>query len=385
MTESRYLDFVRLLVAVTAAALAAALTPGVALATFPGGDGVVAYAHEGRIWAVEPYTSNQLQLTSGPGDSAPSFSPSGGRLAFQRSTDGSTTVYLANADGTGAIPLVSGGEPAFSPSGRQVVFVRANGIFITSSTPGGPTRQLTDVPGDHHPEWSATGSIVFQRTQVSHRVVTCIKYGGNDEATARSLERGERYCRSSTARRERATLRKSDLEIITPPRLRAHQILSYRAQLSTKHASSETVEMYPDWSPDSGSIAAAFCPLQPLNGPPLVLEAVPRIVFHEGCSPAVWAPSGRRLAESNGVLSSAPLVTAPPPGMAFTSCPEVVEGQISWQPLVSGTLRVPTTKCEEHAVPVQERSAVSPGEVVSGGHLCTYFPRRHRTICTTTQ
>jgi WD40-like Beta Propeller Repeat len=389
MAVSRDLDFARLLVTFTSLVLAAAVSPGAALATFPGSDGVIAYSHEGRIWAVEPYTSNQLQLTSGPGDSAPSFSPSGTRLAFQRATAEAATVYLANADGSDPIPLVGGSEPAFSPNGRQIVFVRADGLFLTSLTPGGPVRQLTNVPGDHHPEWGANGSIVFQRTEISHRVVTCIRNPTSDRAVALLLERGERYCKRLTAIHEYATLLRSDLEIITPPSLRVRQILSYQAELSTKRqineASSETVEMYPDWAPDVKEIAAALCPLEPLERPAPVLATVPPVVFHERCTPAVWSPSGQQLVEPSDRSSSAPLVAPPRPGMAFTSCPDAVEGLIAWQPLVNGTPRVPTVRCEEHASLPVSYHEVSPGEVVSGGHLCTYFPRRHRTICTTTR
>jgi WD40-like Beta Propeller Repeat len=389
MVASRQLDFIRLLAVTTAAVLAIALPPAAALATFPGGDGVIAYSHEGSIWAVEPYTSNQLQLTSGPGDSAPSFSRSGSLLAFQRATGRSATVYLANVDGSGAVPVVSGSEPAFSPNGRQIVFVRADGLFLTSLTPGGPVRQLTDVPGDHHPDWGANGSIVFQRTEISHRVVTCIRNPTSDRAVALLLEHGERYCKELTAIHEYATLRRSDLETITPPSVRVRQILSYQAELSTKRQisepSSETVEMYPNWAPDVKAIAAALCPLEPLERPAPVLATVPPIVFHERCAPAVWSPSGEELVEASDGSSSAPLVAPPRPEMAFTSCPDTVEGLMAWQPLVNGTPRVPTARCEEHASLRMSHHEVSPGEVVSGGHLCTYLPRRRRTICTTTR
>jgi WD40-like Beta Propeller Repeat len=385
MAKLRLLDFVRLLGIPAIAALAGALAHTAALASFPGGDGVIAYSHEGRIWAVEPHTSNQLQLTSGPGDSAPSFSPSGDLLAFQRLADGSATVYLARADGSDARPLVVGSEPDFSPNGREIVLVRQDGLFMTDLTPGGPVRQLTDHPGDHHPRWGANGSIVFQRTDVWHRVVTCIRNGNSDSATELLLEHGARYCKNGNARREDLLLRRSDLDIITPPSLRIRQIVTYRAQLSTRRPSSETVEMYPDWSPDGRAVAAALCYLDSFGGPGPVLDTVPSIVFRESCSPAVWAPAGRQLVGPPEGPSPVLLVAGPLPGMKFTACPEVVEGLLAWQPLVDGTLRVPTVKCEERPTPLEPRTETSPGEVISGGHLCTYFPRRHRTICTTTR
>jgi hypothetical protein len=382
------LGFVWLVRILAVTAIAVGLAPAAALATFPGGNGVIAYSHEGAIWAVEPHTRNQLEITSGPGDSEPSFSPSGNLLAFQRFAAGTFTVYLANADGSDARPLVKGSQPAFSPNGQQIVFVRAGGLFLTGLAPGGPVRQITDHPGDHWPQWGANGSIVFQRTDIWHQIVTCIINGGSNNITEMLLERGARYCKNNHVTHEDMILRRSDLDISTPPSWHVRQILTYQAQLSTQHPSSETAQMYPNWSPNSEAISAALCLLDSLGGPGPVLRSAPSIIFHESCSPAVWAPAGRRPIVPNELNNAASLeLVAPPrPGRAFTQCPYTIEGVFAWQPLVEGTMRVPTVQCEErpNSPGEAQSAAVSPGEVVSGGHLCTYLPRRHRKICTKT-
>ena len=370
------------------AAIATGLAPAAALATFPGANGVIAYSHEGAIWAVEPHTRNQLQLTSGPGDSAPSFSPSGDLLAFQRFAGGSFTVYLANADGSDARPLVKGSQPAFSPNGRQIVFVRAGGLFLTGLAPGAPVRRLTDHPGDDWPQWGANGAIVFQRTDIWRQTVTCIKNGGSDSVTEMLLQRGERYCKNARVTHEEMILRRSDLDIVAPPSSHVRQLLTYRAQLSTRYPSSETVQMYPSWSPSSKAISAALCLLDSLGGPGPVLGSAPAVIFHESCSPAAWAPAGGRpiVPDDLSDASSRELVAQPRPGMEFTHCPYTIEGAFAWQPLAQGTTLVPTVQCEERPIPPEQTpaSGVSPGEIVSGGQLCAYLPRRHRQVCTKT-
>src|SRR5271166_1751713 len=195
-----------LLIAVSAALLA----PAAALASFPGQDGVIAYsvahtAQEG-IWAVDPNTGYQTQITSGP-DEAPSFSPSGNMLAFQRREAGTTTIYIAQTSGADATPLRKGSEPAFSPDGQQIVFVRAGGLFLSGVAARSPVKQITDHPGDRRPRWSTTGEIVFQRTKI-----------------VRGRGAGGAH-------------REQELDIITPPSMRATQLLSYDAQ----------VEMWPEW------------------------------------------------------------------------------------------------------------------------------------------
>jgi hypothetical protein len=382
------------------AAIAAMLTPSAAEGSFPGANGVIAYSAEHSIWVVDPATGDQLRLTTGPEDSAPSFSPSGDLLAFQRRTtttvtapqrpptgpatssqrrpvstvtvdianaDGSdpaplvaaspvpllhlttstVTVYVAYADGSNPTPLVAGSEPAFSPNGTQIVFVRPSGLFLTGVAPGSPVRPLTDHPGDRTPRWSSKGSIVFQRA----------------DGTG------------------------TELDIVTPPSTHIRRLFTYQ------RGDEDQAVMWPEWSPNGRSISVALCE----RGSEIpTVETVPSIVFHSSCAPDVWAPAGGPPLEAGtGALRGKPDSSCPPfiesganEDVSFIGPhgplyqDEGPNWPIAWQPLHAGTLRVLTMPCtedkERENAPI---AATSPAILMHGGQLCVYFRRRHRKIC----
>ncbi len=337
------------------AAAGAALAPCVALGSFPGRDGVIAYTAEGSIWAVDPATGDQRRLTSG---SAPALSPSGNMLAFQRGAPGSVTVYLSNADGSDARPLVAGSQPAFSPSGRQIVFVRAGGLFVTAATPGSPVQQITNHPGDREPQWSSKGSIAFERTESWHELITCLPPGLGQQEAQRLLRRGARACRNPAASHQ-YTGYQSELDIINPASLRVHQILTLR----------EGTDLWPDWSPDGRTVAVSLCHALPPDEREVEPEP-PRLRYVQDCWPTVWAPDGHELAVSPAGARS-----------NFQSCPGTADygSEYSWQPLLAGTSLVPTAPCPvtalQRAIP---KSAESENAPPARAHRTRSRSHRHR-------
>ena len=338
------------------AALAGTLAAA-ALGSFPGRNGVIAYSAEGSIWAVDPATGNQLRLAAG---TDPSFSASGNMLAFQRRAAGTNWVYLARADGSEARSLVEGSEPAFSPSGQRIVFVRAGGLFLTGITPGSPIRQITFHPGDREPKWSSTGLIVFERTDVWQ-----VRYRGRIEHAIRSV-----------------------LAVIRPPSRHAHEILTNGPVRETEELCTDPsceheatglvygrgADMWPDWSPDgktlivSGLFGCLLVPRPP--GTRLINSS--RLKFRFNCSPSAWAPEGERLAESGALR-----------GSDFVSCPQAPEynGEISWQPLVPGTIGVPTVPCAGEKRVVVPSTGTSPSKEEARGpnpHKSHRRRNRHR-------
>ena len=107
--------------------------------------------------------------------SDPAWSPHGERLAFVRAVGGHTHLFVAKADGTGARQLTEGPDddqqPAWSPDGSALVFCSAHGekdqgwthsnLFVVRAD-GSGLEQLTE--GDRmacRPDWASDGHIYF--------------------------------------------------------------------------------------------------------------------------------------------------------------------------------------------------------------------------------
>lgn len=123
---------------------------------------------KGGLFAVKAGHLNQI--TEDPTDTEPAFSPDGRTIAFVRGGD----VYSIRPDGSGQRRLSSGAEvdsaPIVSPDGKRVVFERrasagAPADLHAVRVLGGGLRPLTSGPDDDHgADFSPDGrTIVFVR------------------------------------------------------------------------------------------------------------------------------------------------------------------------------------------------------------------------------
>ncbi len=124
---------------------------------------------EGGLFAAKGGRLNQL--TENPADSQPAFSPDGRTVAFIRDGD----LYAMRADGSGQRSLTTGpevdGRPSFSPDGRLILFERAGSAvgaphdLLTIRSRGGGLHALAPSAADEHEaSFSADGRlIVFVR------------------------------------------------------------------------------------------------------------------------------------------------------------------------------------------------------------------------------
>jgi Tol biopolymer transport system component len=139
--------------------LALALGAGSATASGSSGAVVFSWSHgsseglKGGLYAARGGHYNQL--TEDPSDEQPAFSPDGRTIAFVRGGD----IYAMRADGSGQHQLTSGpeldGRPIVSPNGRLVVFERrsAEGTprdLYTVRVMGGGLHPLAATPDDDH-------------------------------------------------------------------------------------------------------------------------------------------------------------------------------------------------------------------------------------------
>ncbi len=145
---------------------------------------------EGGLFAVKEGHLNQL--TEDPTDTEPAFSPEGTAIIFVRGGH----LFSVRADGSGLRQLTSGSaldsKPVLSPDGRLVVFERraAAGaladLYTVRARGGGLHPMTTSAADDHDADFSADGrTVAFVRSA-----------GGNDDIVS---------ARPSGARQRRLT------------------------------------------------------------------------------------------------------------------------------------------------------------------------------------
>ena len=128
----------------------------------------VAGETKGGLFAVKAGRLNQL--TENPADTEPAFSPDGRTIAFVRDGD----LYSVRPDGSGLRQLTSGtvldSAPIVSPDGKRVVFERRASVDAAADlyavrVLGGGLHGLTSGPDDdHQADFSPDGrAIVFVR------------------------------------------------------------------------------------------------------------------------------------------------------------------------------------------------------------------------------
>lgn len=198
--------------------------PGSALAVFPGSNGAIVYqapdsGGNQQIWSINPDGSGARQLTNDPGgatepavcgkiafvdgsghiavmdldgqnvvdltpadapgevvDGSPTWSSNCSQIAFSRIDYGAAKpkfdIWVMNAgDGSGQMDLTAGAvenstEPAWSPTGSSIAFVRGNPAAIwTMDSTGANQTEISNVPYDaSDPSWSPDGArIVFSQ------------------------------------------------------------------------------------------------------------------------------------------------------------------------------------------------------------------------------
>jgi dipeptidyl aminopeptidase/acylaminoacyl peptidase len=105
-----------------------------------GGNGLIAYERTvgtvGVVEAFDPATGASRDLVSG---GQPAWSPDGSKLAFVQAE----TVYVANADGTGAQAIGAGSWPSWSPDGTRLAVARYDGVAAPQRPQG--TLQLNVI------------------------------------------------------------------------------------------------------------------------------------------------------------------------------------------------------------------------------------------------
>ena len=168
-----------------------AATPPVE-AAFPGTNGRIVFERDPdgyrgpqdpEIYSVNLKGENPVRLTdNATGDTQPAFSADGRKIVYsggRKALDSySADIFVMNANGSGKTRVIrerempgaaaaNDGQPAFSPSGRRIAFVRngrgTNDDIYAIGTDGGNPKRLVDIPNFEYrsggqPAWSPNGA-----------------------------------------------------------------------------------------------------------------------------------------------------------------------------------------------------------------------------------
>jgi Tol biopolymer transport system component len=172
-----------------------AVTAGLAQAAFPGKAGPIVYPRvnlneSADVGGLVLHGPRQKQkphsLTGNAGDDAPSFSANGRFVAFSGNYEPGMAppgrhIYMVGVDGIGLRQLTTGTgfdeNPAFSPSGKQVVFDRHVGTgkahIFAVNVDGSGLRQLTNGNfNDSEPVFMPSGKRIVFVSDRDHDVKT---------------------------------------------------------------------------------------------------------------------------------------------------------------------------------------------------------------------
>src|SRR4051794_22944535 len=118
------------------------------------------------------------QWTHSAGNTEPSWSSDGTKIAFTSARDGNGELYAKGAFSSSPEIRITNtaaneSEPAWSPTGQKLVFSRGGDIWTMNADGTGVVRLPTDPEVETEPAWSPDGSrIAFERGGLD----TCVSY-----------------------------------------------------------------------------------------------------------------------------------------------------------------------------------------------------------------
>ncbi len=132
-------------------------------------------------------------------DTSPNYSLDGKRIAFDSEATGHQEIWVAEADGSNAIPITAAngppvGSPRWSPDGKTIAFdgrTYGNGDIFTISVQGGAVTRLTSEPStESRPVWSPDGKFIIFYSDRSGRAEIWKMPSGGGKALQVTTEGG---------------------------------------------------------------------------------------------------------------------------------------------------------------------------------------------------
>jgi dipeptidyl aminopeptidase/acylaminoacyl peptidase len=133
-----------------------------------------------NLFAVNPTTGVERQITDGLRDYGSDWSPDGTRIVYDSESGSAYDIVVANADGSHPVVIGTGEDPAWSPDGTRIAYAGPGGSIWVMNADGTEAHAVTEgaaagsgtgdaAAHDYHPAWSPDGSSIAYVRIAAHR------------------------------------------------------------------------------------------------------------------------------------------------------------------------------------------------------------------------
>ena len=271
-----------------------------------------------------------------PTSARPALAVGGNTIVFQRDSIGDlSSIYTMNDDGTNLTRLRAGEHPAWSPDHSKIVFEANNTVFIMNAD-GTGARALTGVQDDLAPSFTPDGAqVVFAHENAktgNSEIFTVnadgtnrqllLKLGNTSVSAPRISPDGTKLAFQSTRRNE------TDVVVM--------DLATGRRSIV---AGGPNFQTFPVWSPDSKRLAFKTGQLDKgqcigvVNADGTGMKLFTNDVGF--CSTMSWSPDGKELAFTSTTAGTtgiyrAPVDTPASPTRLTTPSTKALDVKLSW-------------------------------------------------------
>jgi len=271
-----------------------------------------------------------------PTSARPALAVGGNTIVFQRDSIGDlNSIYTMNDDGTNSTRLRAGENPAWSPDHSKIVFEANNTVFIMNAD-GTGAKALTGVQGDIGASFTPDGAqVVFahQNAKTGNSEIFTVnadgtnrqlllKLGNTSVSAPRISPDGTKLAFQSTRRNE------TDVVVM--------DLATGRRSIV---AGGPNFQTFPVWSPDSKRLAFKTGQLDKgqcigvVNGDGTGMKLFTNDVGF--CSTMSWSPDGKELAFTSTTAGTtgiyrAPVDTPASPTRLTTPSTKALDVKLSW-------------------------------------------------------
>jgi Tol biopolymer transport system component len=274
--------------------------------------------------------------SAAPTTARPTLAVGSNTIVFQRDSTGDvSSIYTMNDDGTNLTRLRAGERPAWSPDHSKIVFEANNTVFIMNAD-GTGARALTGVQNDHEPSFTPDGAkVVFAHENVKTHNFEIFAVNADGTNRQLLLKLGNTSVAAPSISPDGTMLayhstRRSEVDVM---------VMDLATGRRSIVAGGPNFQSFPVWSPDSKRLAFKTGQLDKgqcigvVNADGTGMKLFTNDVGF--CSTVSWSPDGKELAFTSTTPGTAGIYRAPvdtpaSPTRLTTPSTSALDVKLSW-------------------------------------------------------